>query len=110
MNLTRAQLNKKYGITEYAWKNRHDELIEYLKEYMDITEHESDTHRFISKVISSDNTRGDYYFRILTKDSCPIYVLEERKYIYNTHIIPTTSYRDTELDKKESSLTLKGLI
>ena len=72
--------------------------------------YKSDTHRFISKVTSSDNTRGDYYFRILTKDSCPIYVLEERKYIYNTHIIPTTSYRDTELDKKESSLTLKGLI
>lgn len=46
MNLTRTQLSKKYGITEYAWKNRHDELIEYLREYMDITEHESDTHRF----------------------------------------------------------------
>ena len=70
----------------------------------------NDTHRFISKVVSSENTRGDYYFRILTNNSCPIYILEERKYIYNTHIIPTSSYKDTYLDKKDSSLTLSGLI
>lgn len=70
----------------------------------------SDTHRFISKVVSSKNTRRNYYYRILTKYSCPIYVLEERNHIFNTHIIPTTSYKDTQLDRKDSSLTLNGLI
>lgn len=70
----------------------------------------SDTHRFVNNVVSSENTRGDYYFRILTKGRRPIYVLEERQYIYNTHIIPTSSYKDTYLDKKDSGLSINGLI
>ena len=50
MNLTRTQLSKKYGITDYAWKSRHDELIEYLKEYMDITETKSSTNRYTYEI------------------------------------------------------------
>jgi len=46
MELTRSDLNRKYSISDYTWKARHDELLDYLREYMDIKEIKSDTNRY----------------------------------------------------------------
>lgn len=36
--LSRSELSKKYGIGKNVWHRRHDELLEYLGEYMEIKE------------------------------------------------------------------------
>jgi hypothetical protein len=36
--LTRSQLSKRYNITRNSWERRHDELLEYLSEFISIKE------------------------------------------------------------------------
>lgn len=38
--LTRSELNKKYNINKNTWSRRHDDLLEYLNDYMCIKERE----------------------------------------------------------------------
>lgn len=38
MQVSRNELSKLYKITKYSWDNRHDDLLNHLQDYMDITE------------------------------------------------------------------------
>lgn len=46
ITLKRTDLNKKYHINKNAWDRRHDDLMDYLRQYMDITEEKSESGRF----------------------------------------------------------------
>ena len=39
LKFTRSQISKKYGISKYMWNSKHDEVMAYLSEYMDIKEY-----------------------------------------------------------------------
>lgn len=38
MQVSRSELSKLYKITKYSWDSRHDDLLDHLQDYMDITE------------------------------------------------------------------------
>ena len=38
MRLTRTELNKRYNISHNTWDRRHDDLLDYLQDFMDIVE------------------------------------------------------------------------
>lgn len=38
MQVSRNELSKLYKITKYSWDSRHDDLLNHLQDYMDITE------------------------------------------------------------------------
>lgn len=38
VTLTRSELSKKYNITESSWKRRHDDVMDFLSDYMNISE------------------------------------------------------------------------
>lgn len=42
MFITRKELNEKYPISKNQWNMRHDDLLEHLQDYMDITEIKSE--------------------------------------------------------------------
>lgn len=46
ITLTRKQIIKKYSIPRSTFDQRHDDLLEHLKDFMDITEYKSDTGRY----------------------------------------------------------------
>lgn len=46
ITLTRKQIIEKYSIPRSTFDQRHDDLLEHLKDFMDITEYRSDTGRY----------------------------------------------------------------
>lgn len=50
ITLKRSQLNKKYGLSKNQWTRRHDDVMEYLSEFMNITQVVSDSGRFSYQV------------------------------------------------------------
>lgn len=48
--LTKTELTEKYSISRNAWERRHTDLLEHLKDFMDITEYKSDTGRYIYEI------------------------------------------------------------
>lgn len=46
ITLTRKQIIEKYSIPRSTFDQRHDDLLEHLKDFMDITEYKSDTGRY----------------------------------------------------------------
>ena len=50
INISRSELNKKYNIDSHLWTRRHDDLLNYLQDFMDITEIKSDTNRYTYEI------------------------------------------------------------
>lgn len=46
ITLTRKQIIEKYSIPRSTFYQRHDDLLEHLKDFMDITEYKNDTGRY----------------------------------------------------------------
>lgn len=56
--LSRKQLSEKYDINNHTWTRRHDDLIDYLQDYLDIEEYKE---------------KGSYFYKI-NEDEMPDYI------------------------------------
>lgn len=50
MKFTRTELNKKYGFNSTQWTRRHDDLMNWLKEFMDINEIQDSNSRYYYEI------------------------------------------------------------
>lgn len=50
LELNRNDLSKKYSIDKNVWKRRHDDLLEFLSEFMNIQEIQKDNGRYVYEI------------------------------------------------------------
>ena len=50
INISRSELNKKYNIDSHLWTRRHDDLLDYLQDFMNIKEIKSKKGRYTYEI------------------------------------------------------------
>lgn len=50
ITITRKELNSKYHLSPHHWERRHDDVLKYLSQFMDITESKTESGRYKYKV------------------------------------------------------------